>query len=113
MTTEQENQEPNWEIEARIKQWEAAHPQATLTEIEQAVDKALSQLRQRLVEASVQAREAARGKAEAQLCPQCGQKMMKNGQKKRVLRMKDGQKIELQREQMRCHDCGMTLFPPR
>lgn len=95
---------------AKIQEWERENPDATLTEIEEAVDGELAGLRKVLIE-----RVANKAKVEAPekvICPQCDQAMMKNGLKKRELKSKGGEKLTIEREQMRCHHCGMTLFPP-
>ena len=94
----------------KMVQWRRANPQATLTEIEEAVEAELAQLRQALVTKMTQ-EEMLDTQAEM-VCPDCGQKMVKNGQRKRKLRSKEGQTIELNRQQWRCLDCGTTLFPP-
>jgi transposase-like protein len=85
-------------------------PQATLTEIEEAVEAELAQLRKQLVEEMVQ--EKATGPRAEPDCPQCGQKMVKNGRRQRKLKSKEGQTIQLDRQQWRCLTCGTTLFPP-
>jgi hypothetical protein len=38
--------------------------------------------------------------------------MVKNGRRKRQLHSKEGQTIQLERQQWRCLSCGTTLFPP-
>jgi len=93
----------------RLNKWEAENEDATLTQMEEAIDAELAGLRQRLLEQMAQEGEKREAKAN---CPTCEQPMMKNGQKKRTLRTKNGDKVTLEREQMRCHQCGMTLFPP-
>jgi hypothetical protein len=98
------------EIIQRIKQWNRDNPKATLTEIEEAVDAELSKLRRHLVEGITEGRPA-RTQSEAN-CPNCRANMVRNGQKKRVLRSKGSEKLTLNRQQMRCLECGMTLFPP-
>lgn len=100
---------PN-EIARKMNQWRQAHPKATLTEIEEAVEAELAELRRQLVQEMVQ--EGADAKSEVPDCPQCGQAMVKNGRRKRKLRAKEGQTIELERQQWRCPACGTTLFPP-
>jgi len=97
-------------MESQIRQWRDAHPKATLTEIEVAVEKELAELREALVTSLAQEGEAA-GR-EAALCPHCQTSMVKNGKKKRRLQTKAGKTIKLERQQMRCLRCGMTLFPP-
>ena len=98
------------ELTQKMRQWREANPQATLTEIEEAVETELAQLRQQLVEEMV--REEAAGPQREPDCPQCGEKMVKNGQRRRKLKGKEGQTIHLERQQWRCLSCGATLFPP-
>lgn len=103
-------QEPDDELEQRMRQWQQAHPEATLTEIEEAVEAELATVRKRLVEGLVAAQEAAGEEEPA--CPRCGARMVKNGRRQRRLKGKEGQVIELDRQQWRCLSCGATLFPP-
>ena len=100
------------EVESKIKQWHRANPKATLSEIELKVDEELGKLRQLLVEEVAQELMEKTEEDKRMMCPQCGRPMMRNGKKRRILRTKGGEKIELEREQQRCHQCGMTLFPP-
>lgn len=93
----------------KMRQWRKANPQATLTEIEEAVEAGLAQLRRQLVEEMVK-EEAAELDGEP-ACPHCGEKMVKNGQRQRKLQSKEGQTIHLKRQQWRCLSCGATLFP--
>ena len=44
---------------ASVAQWRAAHPQATLAEIEQAVDEQMNRLRARIIEQAARASAAA------------------------------------------------------
>lgn len=103
-------QEQADELTRKMRQWQQTNPQATLTEIEEAVEAELAQLRKQLVEEMVQ--EKAMGQQEAPDCPQCGQQMVKNGRRPRKLKSKEGQTIQLDRQQWRCLSCGATLFPP-
>lgn len=108
---EEERLEKYKQVEKRVRAWEGSHRRATLSEIETAIDDELTQLRRELIEELVKEREAERqGVAEA--CPNCGQVMAVNGQKKRQLKSKGGEEIRMEREQLRCTGCGMTLFPP-
>lgn len=93
----------------RLNQWEAENKDADLTQMEEAIDAELAGIRQHLLEQM--AREGETSEART-VCPNCDQPMMKNGKKKRTLRTKNGDKVTIDREQMRCHECGMTLFPP-
>jgi transposase-like protein len=93
-----------------MRQWRQANPKATLTEIGEAVEAELAQVRKQLVEEMVQEKAAAL--PEEPECPQCGRKMVKNGRRRRKLKSKEGQTIQLDRQQWRCLSCGATLFPP-
>lgn len=98
------------EVIKRIQQWNKDNPKATLTEIEEAVDAELSRLRRQIVEEITGGRSEVG--EETLVCPNCETTMVKNGKKKRELRSKGGEKLTLKRQQMRCLECGMTLFPP-
>ncbi len=94
----------------RLKKWEEEHEDADLTQMEEAIDAELARMRRQIL--AQMAQESTQDREAKTLCPKCQQKMMKNGQKKRELRTKNGAKITIEREQMRCHQCGMTIFPP-
>ena len=98
------------ELAVKMRQWRQANPKATLTEIELAVEAELAELRRQLVQEMV--REEADAQPEVPDCPQCGRAMVKNGRRKRNLQAKEGQTIQLERQQWRCLSCGTTLFPP-
>lgn len=104
------NEEQSDELARKMNQWQQANPNATLTEMEEAVESELAKVRKRLVEEMVRKKEAAT--QEMPDCPQCGERMVKNGRRKRKMKGKEGQTIELDRQQWRCLSCGATLFPP-
>lgn len=87
------------------------NPDATLSDIEDAVDQELAKVRQTLIQKLVQEKESVA--KDSHICPSCAGPMMKNGKKKRQLQTKEGKVIEINRVQLRCHQCGMTIFPPR
>ena len=97
------------ELAEKMRIWSQANPHATLTEIEIAVDKEVAKLRRTIVESLAQTRAVV--EPNSHTCPQCERQMVKNGKRKRKLKAKEGQTIELERQQMRCLSCGMTLFP--
>ena len=97
------------ELARKLSQWHQANPKATLTEIEEAVEAELAIVRRQLVEELAQEKI---GEQKVPDCPQCGQKMVKNGQRKRKLKGKEGQTLQLNRQQWRCLHCGATFFPP-
>ncbi|MCB8980776.1 MAG: transposase family protein [Ardenticatenaceae bacterium] len=106
--TDPQQDVPN-ELARKLSQWHQANPKATLTEIEEAVEAELAMVRRQLVEELAQEKI---GEQKVPDCPQCGQQMVKNGQRKRKLKSKEGQTIQLNRQQWRCLNCGATFFPP-
>jgi hypothetical protein len=99
-----------------MTQWRAAHPQATLREIEEAVDAQLSQLRAQLIQELVQLGEAgdwSAGPPEARpRCERCGTALVSRGTQTRWLPTNGGQAVKLERRYGTCPDCGQGLFPP-
>lgn len=106
--TDPQQDVPN-ELVRKLSQWHQANPRATLTEIEEAVEAELAIVRKQLVEELAQEKTVEQKVPD---CPQCGQKMVKNGHRERQLKSKEGQTIQLKRQQWRCLNCGATLFPP-
>lgn len=104
-----QKEEPD-ELVEKLNRWRQANPRATLTEIEEAVEAELAKKRKELVTALAQAGEESQ--KEAPHCAQCGRAMVRNGRRKRKLKGKEGQTIELERQQWRCLGCGTTIFPP-
>lgn len=95
-------------LEARLSRWHQAHPDATFTDMENAVDVELTRLRRELLGGLAVERET----SEPQSCPACGWQMVRNGRKQRQVRTKDNEVLTVVRVQWRCLECGMTLFPP-
>lgn len=93
---------------ADLQAWRAAHPRATLREIEQEVDRRLAASRAQLVEAlAVAAPEAA-----PPPCPDCGGPMRRDGERVRRLTPTHDRSVALTRRYARCPACGAGLFPP-
>lgn len=103
-------QQKSDDLTRKMSQWQVENPNATLTEIEEAVEVELAKLRKQLVETMVSEKEA--DQQTVPNCPQCGEPMVKNGQRKRKLTSKEGQTLVMNRQQWRCLNCGATLFPP-
>lgn len=99
-----------------VKEWRQAHPQATLAEIEAAVDERLARVRARLIEDAALASAAADLTAAATLtrpgCPQCGQALALRGPEVRHLRTTYEHELALRRHYLTCLACGEALFPP-
>src|SRR5688500_12741960 len=79
--------------------WRAAHPRATLTEIEREVDRRMA-----LIRAGLAAAAALAGPAEATPppCPECGGAMTWDGERVRRLTTTHDEAVDLPRRYARC-----------
>lgn len=96
-----------------VAQWRVAHPQATLAEIEQAVDEQMNRLRAQLIAQAAQASASAESEASQGLvCEQCGQSLQARGRARRRWQTHGGQQVEVERTYVTCPQCGGGFFPP-
>jgi len=97
------------QVRADVQAWRGAHPHATLTQIEQEVDRRLAAARARLVAALALA-----GPVEGTPppCPECGGAMRWEGERARRLTTTHDEAIALSRRYARCPACGTGLVPP-
>ena len=94
-------------IEAEFRTWRQAHPEATLTELEVALDSRLRVARARLLS------EVAGDLPPALVpCPDCGQPLRPSGTRSRTLLTHGAQPLNVTRPYLRCPACGAGLFPP-
>jgi YgiT-type zinc finger domain-containing protein len=104
------------EVFTGMADWRAAHPRATLREIEAARDEHLAALRARMLEdlalRSAQTDVAALAPEERPLCPECGARLEARGRKRRRLTTTHERTITLTRTYAVCPVCGTGLFPP-
>lgn len=101
------------EILDEIGQWRERNPKATFREIEDEIDRRLSELRAKVLsDTANQSAQARWEAAEGVVCPECGAKLVKKGRKKRTLLTRDGRAIELERDYAVCPACGQGIFPP-
>ena len=94
---------------AGVAAWRAAHPRATLAEIEVEVDRQLAAARAQLIAAVAQAGPVGEGPPP---CPECGAAMRWDGERVRRLTTTHDQTVTLTRRYARCPACGTGLFPP-
>jgi ribosomal protein S27AE len=96
--------------------WRAAHPKATFSEIETALDERLNQVRARvladLAMASVAADPQSVSKAERPRCERCGRVLQAHGTSDRTLLTQGGAAVRLTRTYATCPGCGDGSFPP-
>jgi RNase P subunit RPR2 len=106
-------EEAGEDVFAAVAQWRAAHPKATLAEIEQVVDEQMNRLRARMIEQSAQASAAAASEASQGLvCEQCGQPLQARGKARRKWQTQGEQQVEVERTYVTCPQCGGGFFPP-
>ena len=102
-------------INAAIAEWRRENPEATLTEIEEAVDSRMAEVRAKMVEdVALEGRTVDMKRLpreERPRCPRCGRPAAANGKGRRKLKTFHGQTIELERHQAYCQHCEVTFFP--
>ena len=94
--------------------WREKHPKATMREIEEEIDKRLSEMRVRMITDTAMRSLSTEWEAgeKAAVCPKCGGALIKKGKKKRKLQTLEGREIELEREYGVCPKCRQGIFPP-
>jgi YgiT-type zinc finger domain-containing protein len=97
-----------------MEKWREENPQATFREIEEELDRRLSELRARMLGDVAQRSAKAEWKKGpgAPVCSNCGAVLEAKGKKKRTLQTRGGRGVELEREYGVCPKCGQGLFPP-
>lgn len=94
-------------LEAELHTWRDAHPAATFTELEAAVDARLDALR-----ATLLGDLASEGPITEERCPHCGGPLVTRGRHRRSLVTDGGQTVAVTRPYATCPVCGTGLFPP-
>jgi ribosomal protein S27AE len=99
-----------------MTQWRKEHPQATLREIEAAVDAQMNQLRAQLIQELVHMGEAGEWSDQPAggrpRCEHCGTVLLSRGKQTRWLQTNGGEAVKLERSYGTCPDCGQGIFPP-
>lgn len=96
-------------VKPALAAWRAAHPRATMREIEEAVEEQVAKLRAEFL-AEVAQQSQADGQAN---CERCGSKLAMRGRRTRRLRANGGEPIVLERSYAVCPICKLGVFPPR
>ncbi len=86
--------------------WRAAHPEATLSELEEALDARLDVVRAELLV------DLAATTPSSTTCSTCGQALVRRGRHPRTLTTRGGADLTLERDYLTCPACGDGLFPP-
>ena len=99
-----------------MAEWRAARPKATFSEIEDALDERLNQVRARvladlaLASAGADVQEATT--EERPRCERCGGALQARGSSDRTLLTQGGAEVRLRRSYATCPRCGDGAFPP-
>lgn len=103
------------EVISGIREWRLQHPQATLREIESALDERLAYVRARMLEDMALASRVKEWTNQSQQrphCPQCGAQLDSSGTRERRLQTQGRQEITLKRTYGVCPACKSGFFPP-
>jgi hypothetical protein len=96
--------------------WRAAHPKATFSEIETALDERLNQVRAQvladLAMASTAADLQAASAEERPCCERCGVELQARSESERGVVTHGGAEVRLRRTYAACPECGDGTFPP-
>jgi ribosomal protein S27AE len=96
--------------------WRAAHPKATLSEIEAELDRQVNQLRARVLgdlALATAAADVGAARVEARpRCARCGVVLRAQGQEERGVVTQGGVEVRLERSYATCPRCGDRSFPP-
>ena len=102
-------------VQSEMKAWRLAHPRATLSEMETALDEQLDKLRARMLEDMALASEVAdlslMSPEARPTCPHCGTPLGSRGKSERHLQTEGDQEITLKRCYGICPTCGVGFFP--
>ncbi|MDQ3694704.1 MAG: hypothetical protein M3464_13920 [Chloroflexota bacterium] len=98
------------EAQAQLRAWSAAHPEATLYEMELATERQLARVRAALVQELV----ATAGTGVARpTCSACGAAMQQVGMQERTVALAYDVTVAVRGVRYRCPACGAGLSPPR
>ena len=97
-----------------LAEWPRAHPQATLAELEAAVEQRLDALRGHLLgEAAARAAAlAGAGETDAPVCAWCAAPLGPRDTPTRTVRIRGNAHLRLTRPYLTCTACGYGVFPP-
>ncbi len=107
----------NAQVQAALVAWRTVHPRATLSEIEAAVQEALTHLRAQYLADLIHASDATDPTtlpvAQRLVCATCGGMLAPRGwQERTVLTVGQPTPVRLRRRYLVCAACGSGVFPP-
>lgn len=100
--------DPVHQVQRDLSAWHSTHPDATLAEIEAAVEQQLDRVRAQLIEERTETRVSERHP----LCRKCGATMIPRATTTRRLLLRGNQPLDLERSYVVCPSCGEGFSPP-
>ena len=101
------------EIVNGLAEWREQQPQATFSEIERETMKRMGELQARMMqELAMESAAKDWGVENVPKCPECGEKLKRSSEQKRVLQAQGWHEVVLKRAYAICPKCGAELFPP-
>lgn len=98
------------EVQAALHAWHAAHPQATLYDMDVATERQLARVRAALVSELVTEAGAAEPRP---VCAACGEAMQQVGRQERTVTLGCDEPLTIAGPRYRCPACGVGRSPPR
>lgn len=106
----------SYDILSGMREWRLQHPNASLREIEEALDERWYRVRARMLE-DLALRSSAATWSDSltarPTCPDCGRPLIRRGRQPRQLKTHGGQELTLTRTYGYCPKCKKGHFPPR
>jgi YgiT-type zinc finger domain-containing protein len=103
-----ERSSPYEQAQRELDAWHATHPEATLYDMELAVEQQIERLRTALLDAQVGGGYV----DERPACPHCGTTMIHRSRRRKQVVLKGDETLALDRPYVVCPSCGEGLFPP-
>jgi YgiT-type zinc finger domain-containing protein len=97
------------QAQRELDAWHATHPDATLYDMEKAVEQQIKRLRASLLATQTDGRYV----EERPACPHCGTTMVRRTKRRKRVVMKGDELLDLDRTYVVCPTCGEGFFPPR
>jgi YgiT-type zinc finger domain-containing protein len=99
---------PYDQAQRELAAWHATHPEATLYDMEVAVEQQVAHLRSALLGTTVNGTFS----EERPACPHCGTAMVPQTTRRKRVVLKGDETLDLERSYVVCPSCGEGLFPP-
>jgi ribosomal protein S27AE len=99
---------PYEQVQHELAAWHATHPDATLAEIERAVETQIERLRADLLDDQTSQVFV----EERPQCQECGGTMTRQTRQRKRVVLRGDETLDLDRSSVVCPQCGAGLFPP-